>query len=68
MKESTLPSVVEAIKFRLEQYDHNQRQACRIMNINPAHFNSLLRGKRELSLFQAKALFKYGIPPKVLLQ
>jgi len=63
-----LPTLSEAIRFRLEQYDHSQKQACLIMNISTTHFSELLNKKRMPSLSQVKALYHYGIPAKVLLR
>ena len=62
-----MPSLEDAIKFRMEQYGHNQSQACKIMGISKTHFSELLKGKRKISRGQLEPLYKYGIPMRVLM-
>lgn len=64
---SELPSLIDAIEFRMEQYGHKQATAARVMGIAVSHFNEVLKGKRTPSVKQLKKLYKYGIPATVLL-
>jgi antitoxin component HigA of HigAB toxin-antitoxin module len=67
MKEH-LPSIVDALKFRMDRYGHSQAQACRVMKIPHSHFNEVLKRKRKPTFSQIRKFYQYGIPPKVLLQ
>jgi len=65
---SSLPDPVEAIKFRMEQYDHNQTTTARIIGITRSRLNEILHRKRNLTLDQIRRFKKYGVPLKVLIQ
>jgi len=65
---SNLPHPIDAIKFRMEQYGHNQRQAAITMNYPASHLSEILSGKRKLTLGWVRRLHKYGVPLKVLVQ
>lgn len=64
----SLPDPVEAIKFRMEQYGHNQRKAAIKTGLYESHLSEVLLRKRKLSLNQIRQLYKYGIPLEVLIQ
>lgn len=66
--ESNLPDVIEAIKFRMEQYGHNLTQTAKITGIGKPHLSEVLNRKRKLSLNMIRRLYTYGIPLKVLIQ
>ena len=67
-KIEVLPTPIEAIEFRMEQYGHNQTQAAKIIGITRSRLNEILHRKRTLSVIQIRRLWKYGIPLQVLIQ
>lgn len=64
----SLPSLIDAIEFRMEQYGHRQAEAARTMKISNSHLNEVLKRRRTPSVLILKRLYKYGIPAEVLLQ
>jgi len=67
-KQETLPDPIEAIKFRMEQYEHNLTKASNITGISKSHLSEVLNRKRKLNLNQIRKLSLYGVPLKVLIQ
>jgi len=65
---SDLPTIVDAVEFRMEQYGHNQTEACRIMKIPRSNFSEFLKGKRRVPRSWQFRLHAYGIPAVVLIQ
>lgn len=63
-----LPTIREALEFRMEQYGHSKRKAALVMKISPVHFWEFMDGLRNPTMAQLRAFYKYGIPPKVLSQ
>jgi antitoxin component HigA of HigAB toxin-antitoxin module len=63
-----LPDPVEAIKFRMEQYGHNQTQTAKELGISRSKMNEIIKRKRHLSIGQIRKLWKYGVPLHVLIQ
>lgn len=68
MREENLPDPIEAIKFRMEQYGHNQSVASTVTGISRSHLNEILQRKRSLGLRQIRKLWEYGVPLHVLIQ
>lgn len=63
-----LPTIAEAIKFRMEQYGHNLRQMSRVTGILENHLSEVVNGKISVSRAMQWKLYQYGIPPVVLIQ
>ena len=68
MEEIGLPSIIAAIKFRMEQYGHNLTMTSKITGIGKSHLSEVLNKKRSLSLNMVRKFYNYGIPLKVLIQ
>lgn len=68
VKNENLPTLVEALKFRMEQYGHNNRQASKAIGISEQKVCHILKGQRDVSRSMQWKLYKYGIPPVVLIQ
>jgi predicted transcriptional regulator len=68
MKKTNLPTIRQALEFRMEQYGHSQNKAAKVMKISQTHFNEVMKGRHSPSVSQLKAFYRYGIPPEVLLR
>ena len=68
MKKVKLPSVVDAVEFRREQYLLTQGQWAKVIGTSASHYSEFVRGKRGLTLAQAAACFEYGVPAECLFQ
>jgi HTH-type transcriptional regulator / antitoxin HigA len=63
-----LPTPIDALKFRAEQYGWNQTQMAKALGLTRGHYSEVLNGKRRLSLEAIRAAVELGIPAKVILQ
>src|SRR5699024_1008800 len=62
------PKPIEAIKFRMDQLDMEQKDLAKVL-VSKSRASEILSGKRSLSLNQIKILYKkLGIPAEVLIQ
>ena len=68
MKPGDLPPINEAIKFRMEQYGHNQSTTAKALGVPRGRMSELISGKRIPSLKVSAKLYEYGIPADVLFQ
>ena len=62
-----LPSIIEAIKFRMEQYGHTQKDLVVVLG-SSSRASEILNGKRMVSRKMMWKLYRYGIPAVVLIQ
>jgi HTH-type transcriptional regulator/antitoxin HigA len=63
-----MPDPVEAIKFRMEQLEYNQKDLASIVGLK-SHASEILSKKRKLSLGMIRKLHKrLNIPTDVLIQ
>jgi len=65
---SNLPTIIQALEFRMEQYGHNNRQASKAIGISEQKVCHILKGQRGVSRSMQWKLFEYGIPAVVLIQ
>lgn len=63
-----IPSVVDAIKFRQEQYGWNQNQMAKALDMQKSHYSEFLAGKRDLPIGAIKKAYSIGVPANILLQ
>ena len=63
-----LPSIVDAVEFRRDQYQLTQKQWASVIGISQSHYSEFVNGKRGLTLAQAAKCFEYGVPAECLFQ
>lgn len=63
-----LPSQVDALEFRRNQYGLTQEKWAAVLNIQPSHYSEILTGKRNLTLRVAARAFRFGVPAEALFQ
>jgi antitoxin component HigA of HigAB toxin-antitoxin module len=63
-----LPSIVEALQFRMEQYGWQAYRLAKEIGMNKGHFSEVMSGKRRLPLNARIKAHRLGIPANVLLQ
>lgn len=63
-----MPSIVDAVEFRRDQYGLTQRDWAKIIGIQAGHYSEFKQGKRKLTLNQAAKCFYYGVPAALLFQ
>ena len=68
MSRVKLPSVVDAVEFRREQYLLTQSQWAKVIGTSASHYSEFTHGKRPLTLSQAAKCFEYGVPAECLFQ
>lgn len=62
------PSLVEVIKLRMYELNLTQKAAAAMINISPARFSELLKGKRDPTFQVARSLsINLGISPATVL-
>lgn len=59
---------VEAILFRMDQFDHKQADVARITGLARSHLSEVLNRKRKLNLDQVRRFNRYGIALDVLVR
>lgn len=67
-KKDNLPSIVDALKFRQEQYGYNQHEMALALGMTDGNYSDVLSGKRRLSINATRAAYAIGVPASVLLQ
>lgn len=65
---SDLPSPIEALKFRQDQYCFKQFEMAALLGMAATHYSEVLRGRRRLSLTQIRRAVAIGVPAEVILQ
>ena len=68
MSKRKLPSVVDAVEFRRDQYQLTQAQWAKVIGTSASHYSEFASGKRGLTLFQAAKCFQFGVPAECLFQ
>lgn len=68
MQNEHLPTIAEALEFRIEQYGHSRKEAAKIIGIQQSKLSEYLSGKRRVPLAVLWKLHKYGLPANVLMQ
>lgn len=63
-----IPSVVDAVEFRREQYQLTQGEWAKIIGIQQSHYSEFVNGKRKLTLAQSGKCFAFGVPAECLFQ
>lgn len=61
------PTIVEALKLRMDQAGWNQSDLANALGTQPSHISEVLNGKRPLSPKMLKRAYKLGVPAKILL-
>ena len=64
---NNLPTIIEAIEFRMEQYGHTQKDLAKVLG-SRSRASEVMNGKRRISRNMMWKLYRYGIPPVVLVQ
>ena len=63
-----LPTIVEALRFRIEQFGWTDMEFARRVGMNRHHFSEVMSGKRQFPLSARIKAYKLGVPANVLLQ
>lgn len=63
-----IPSTVEAVEFRREQYGLNQQQWAHVLKIAPSHYSEFASGKRALPSRSMALAYAFGVPAECLFQ
>ncbi len=63
-----LPTLVDAVEFRRDQYGLTQRDWAYVLGMRPSHYSEFVNGKRGITLKQAAKAFEYGVPSVSLFQ
>lgn len=63
-----IPSIIEAVEFRREQYGLTQKQWAYVLKMQPSHYSEFLHGKKALPYRCMAIAFEYGVPAECLFQ
>jgi antitoxin component HigA of HigAB toxin-antitoxin module len=63
-----MPSVVEAVEFRRQQYGLSKSQWACVLGWSPSHYSEFTAGVRRLPMDVAARCFEYGVPAEALFQ
>ncbi len=63
-----LPTLIEAVEFRREQYGWNRSRMARELGLTRSHYNEFVSGKRGLPMNARCRAYALGVPADVLLQ
>jgi hypothetical protein len=63
-----MPSIVDAVEFRREQYGLTQSQWAYVLRMQPSHYSEFVASKRALSKRSMGYAFAYGVPAEALFQ
>lgn len=64
----SLPSIIEAVEFRREQYGWTQTKMASELFMAVTHYNEFIHGKRGLPYSAMRHAFRIGVPAKCLFQ
>lgn len=64
----SLPTIVDALEFRRDQYGLTQRDWAYVLGMQQSHYSEFVHGKRGLTLAQAAKAFEFGVPATALFQ
>lgn len=63
-----LPSILEAVEFRRDQYGWTKSKMAKELHITLPQYSDFIHGRRSLPFIAIKYAYRIGIPAKVLLQ
>jgi hypothetical protein len=63
-----IPSTVEAVEFRREQYALNCAQWAYVLGMNPTHYSEFVHGHRSIPKEAMAQAYAYGVPAEALFQ
>ncbi len=63
-----LPSPIEAIRFRIEQYGWTDSKYAKEIGMSRSHFSEVMKGKRRMPVKAIRKAIALGTPAEVLLQ
>ena len=63
-----MPSIIEAVEFRREQYGLTKRDWAKVIGMQPSHYTEFTQGKKGLPMKQAAKCFQFGVPAELLFQ
>lgn len=63
-----LPSIVEALEFRRNQYGLTQTEWATVLGMGQSHYSEFVSGERSLPKHAMAAAFHYGVPAECLFQ
>lgn len=64
----TLPSIVDAVEFRREQYGWTMSKMAFELGIQLSHYSEFVHKKRNLPINAIRHAYRIGVPEKVLMQ
>lgn len=64
----SIPSTIEAVEFRRDQYGLTQAQWAYVLGMQPSHYSEFVRGARRLPGLAMGTAFAYGVPAECLFQ
>ena len=64
----SLPSTIEAVEFRREQYRLTQEQWARVLRMSPSRYSEFVNGRRGLPKRAMTYAYAFGVPPECLFQ
>lgn len=64
----SIPSTVEAVEFRREQYGLTQEQWAYVLRIRPSHYSEFVHGNRKLPPKAMAQAYAFGVPAECLFQ
>lgn len=66
--DGAIPTVVDALEFRRDQYGLEQRQWAWVLGMQPSHYSEVVAGKRSLPKAAMSMAFAHGVPAAALFQ
>lgn len=63
-----LPSVIDAVEFRREEYGLNQSQWAKVLGLTRSHYSEFINEKRALPSKAMANAFCFGVPADCLFQ
>lgn len=63
-----MPSIIEAVEFRREQYGLTKRDWAKVIGMRPSHYTEFTQGKRGLPMKPAAKCFQFGVPAELIFQ
>lgn len=67
-KNAELPTLLEAVEFRREQYGWNQTKMAAMLDLSRSHYTEFKHGRRGLPVKSIRKAYAIGVPAAVLLQ
>ena len=64
----SIPSIIDAVEFRRDQYGLTARDWAFILGISQGHYSEFAHGKRDLPKKSMAKAFEYGVPAAALFQ